>query len=163
MNETIEQIEDAILAALEPLKNGEDGITCKLIETFQGNLDAATIEELSERLALTYPSIMVIYLGSRANEDPNLLYHDIQTWGLLVAAENLRGEKDARRGSGANVGTYKMIDAVKKLLTGNGLGLGVQPPSLKAVDSALVGANVSIYSMTFDIDLDYQAEKKDGP
>ena len=163
MNETIAQIEDAILAALDPLKSGAEGIFAKKIETYQGDLNQTSIDDLTAYLALSYPAIMVMYLGSRATEDEANLYHDIQTWGVIVAAQNLRGEKEARRGNGIDAGSYEMIEAVKKILTGNSLGLTVQPPSLKTIDSLIVGPGISIYSMTFDVDLDYQATPIEGP
>jgi len=163
MNETIAQIEDAILAALEPLKNGAEGVTAKKIETYQGDLNQTTLDELTAYLALSYPAIMVMYLGSSLEEDPTYLYRDTQTWGVMVAAENMRSEKEARRGSAGNVGSYRLIEAVKNILTGNSLGLGVQPLSLKTIDSMLVGAGISVYSLTFDTDIDFQATVKVGP
>ena len=155
--ETIAQVEDAIIAALKPLDY------LRALETYQGQLTEATLDEIVTRLAVNFPAALVLYLGSRLEESPTYLYGDVQTWGVYVAAKNLRGEKEARRGGAAAVGTYEMIEGVKKQLTGNALGLSIQPLSLKAIDSILVEDGLSVYGLTFETLLDYEATAKAGP
>lgn len=164
MNETIAKVEDQIIEALKPLLADQPDGYVKEIDTYQGQLAESTVEEIINVLAVNFPAIMVIYLGSRLNEDPTDLYDDVQSWGIFVAAKNLRGEKEARRGGTiGEVGTYQMVEDIKTRLTGNQLGLGVQPLSLRAVDSVLVDKGLSVYGMTFETSLDYQAERKAGP
>ena len=157
MQETVSQIEDQILAALAVVDYA------KRIDTYQGQLTQATLDEIVTRLAVDFPAILVVYLGSRLNEDPTYLYNDAQVWGVFVAARNLRSEKEARRGGAGGIGTYQMIEDVKNILTGNSLGFVIQPLSLKAVDSILIEDGLSVYGLTFETAIDYQAAVQPGP
>lgn len=161
-NETIAQIEDAIIAALAPLTVAQGGYV-KEISTYQGQLDQNTIQEIVEKLASNFPAIMVIYLGSKLKEDPTYVYDDRQSWGIFLAAQNLRGEQAARRGAGGDQGTYQMIVDVRAKLAGNWLGLFIQPLSLKSIDSILVGEGLSVYGMTYESLIDYQATEQGRP
>lgn len=157
MNETIEQVEDQILLALAPLKVGQPGGYVSNIDTYQGQLDQGTVEEIIAQLGTNFPALLVVYLGSQLSEDPPYLFDDVQTWGIFICAQNLRGEKEARRGA------YTLIQDVKTKLAGNSLGLGIKPLSLRAVDSVLVAPPLSIYGMTLETTLDYQADREVGP
>jgi len=151
---TIEQIEDAIIAALAPLKVGyaaEEGDpaiygTIRTIKSYQSELD--TEEELARAVRL-FPALLVMYGGSVYGEHGG---RKIETMAYIIFAcdRNLRAEAEARRGGSGNPGTYAMLNGVRDLLAGKQLGLNIYP--LKPIREAAefkVGA-VSIYSAEYE-------------
>lgn len=119
----IEAIEDAVIAALAPLKAS---LGVREIKSYQGDLDAVSDEEIKKMVA-RWPAIYVVYGGSgygahgaRKTETPGLT--------LFVCDRSLRGEEEARRGGATNPGTYRLLRECRARLTGKNLGLADLAP-----------------------------------
>jgi len=139
----IEQIEDAVIAALAPLK---DAIGVREIKSYQGELEEADLRKTVKN----FPAIYVIYGGSeytahgaRKIESPGLT--------LFVADRTLRGEEEARRGGANNPGTYRMLRECRRLLCGRNLGLDDLNP-LEILRDAPVwfGSGISVYAQEYE-------------
>jgi phage gp37-like protein len=94
----------------------------KTVDSYQGNLG----EDIAKMTALM-PAIFALYSGARRISESvgrNAVLHEELTWGLIVCAKDLRGEKYARTEAS---GVYQMIDALETLLFGNRLGMDISP------------------------------------
>lgn len=140
---TIEQIEDAIIAALAPLKVS---LGIREIKSYQGELE----EEDLKKMAGKFPAIYVVYGGSgygahgaRKQEKMGL--------ELFVCDKSLRSEEEARRGGAANPGTYKMLRECRDLITGKNLGLAeLTPFEIQHDTPVFFGGGVSIYAQGYE-------------
>jgi phage gp37-like protein len=152
---TIEQIEDAIIAALAPLKVGYTPVgesdpavwrTCRTIKTYQGELDD---EDAIARVIRLLPAVLTVYGGSgyaahgaRKIEKP--------TFTLFVCDKSLRSEAEARRGGAGNPGAYALLNGVRDLLYGEQLSLEIAPLELLRERPIWFGQGISIYSADYE-------------
>ena len=140
---TIEQIEDAIIAALAPLKVS---LGIREIKSYQGELEEADLKKMTGN----FPAIYVVYGGSgyvgrgaRKQETLGL--------ELFVCDKSLRGEEEARRGGAKNPGTYRMLRECRALVTGQNLGLAELTPFEIQRDTPIwFGGGVSIYAQGYE-------------
>jgi len=139
---TITEIEDAIVNAL---KASDMAAYCKKIDSYQ--VEAGDLEEQIRIFAGQLPCALIVYSGS-----PEFIYslsgvQDMpMTFSILLCAQSLRGKGEARRG---NVGTYQMIDDLRKILTNNQIGLNIDPLLPTKVEAEINTKNFSAYSMEF--------------
>lgn len=139
----IELIEDTVIAALEPLKST---IGVREIATYQGEFEAEDLKKLGGK----FPAIYVIYCGgtykahgARKTETPILT--------LFVCDRSLRSEEEARRGSGANPGTYRMLRECRDLIAGKNLGLvELKPFEILRDIPVWSGDGISIYAQEYE-------------
>ena len=98
-------LEDAVLAALEPLKtNG----SVRTLESYGGEFSADSFGQFP----IQYPALYVCLSGLEsepANQDDR---REV-TIEIYAASRNLRGEKDARRGDGRTSGAYELIESAR--------------------------------------------------
>ena len=151
---TIEQIEDAIIAALAPLKvdyapgEGDPAIyaTVKTIKSYQAELDS---EDDIARAARLFPAVIVVYMGSTYIDHGSRKIETLQ-YELFVCDKNLRLEAEARRGGNANPGTYAMLHGVRDLLYGKQLGKEIYPFKLNRETPVFLGMGLSIYGAAYE-------------
>lgn len=143
MSYTIEQIEDAIISKLEPLKAS---LGVRAIKTYQGELES---EDEIKRLVMLFPAIYVVYGGSRyedlgARKVEHMAYH------LVVCDRNLRSEAEARRGGSENPGVYAMLGAIRDALCGSQLSLEIFPINLIREEPVWFEGGISIYGAEYE-------------
>ncbi|MHB1059818.1 MAG: phage protein Gp37 [Rhodanobacter sp.] len=140
---TIEQIEDAIIAVLAPLKAS---LWVREIKSYQGELEEADLKKMAGK----FPAIYVVY-GSSGYVAHGARKQEKMGFELFVCDKSLRGEEEARRGSGANPGTYRMLRECRSLITGNNLGLAeLTPFEIKHDTPVWFGGGVSIYAQGYE-------------
>jgi phage gp37-like protein len=106
---TYEDFEDAILAALEPLKGTTVGV--KTLETYGGEFSADSFGQFP----INYPAVFIC-VSSMTSESVNTEDRRELTLDVYAAATDLRGEKSARRGALGSVGAYAIAKAVRVAL-----------------------------------------------
>ena len=152
---TLEQIEDAIIAQLAPLKVGHTPVgeadpavwrTVRTIKTYQGELDD---EETIARATRLFPAILVMYLGSDYDEH-GARKIERPTFVLFVCDRSLRSEEEARRGGTENPGTYAMLNGMRDLLYDSRLSKDIFPMSLRQERPVWFSKGVSIYSAEYE-------------
>lgn len=139
----IEQLEDAVIAALAQLKTS---LGVREIKSYGGELEEADFK----KMVANCPAIYVIYGGSgykshgaRKVESPGLT--------LFVADRTLRGEEEARRGGANNPGTYRMLRECRNLLAGQSLGLpDLAPLEILRDTPVWFGNGISIYAQDYE-------------
>ena len=143
MSYTYEQIEDAIISKLQPLKAS---LGIRAIKTYQGELES---EEEIKRLVMLFPAVYVVYGGSRyedfgARQVEHMAYH------LIVCDRNLRSEAEARRGGSENPGTYAMLEGSRDALCGSQLSMEIFP--IKPIGKVPIwfAGGISIYGAEYE-------------
>lgn len=152
---TIEQIEDALITKLAPLKTGflpvgEDDPavwrTVREIRTYQGELDD---EESLARAARLFPTILVMYGGSDYEEHgPRKIEKAV--FCLFVCDRSLRSEAEGRRGGTENPGAYALLNGIRDLLYDSRLSKDIFPLTLLRERPVWFGRGVSIYSAEYE-------------
>lgn len=141
MGYTITEIEDAIITAL---KASDMASYCKKIDSYQ--IEAGDLEEQIILLAKTLPCCLVIYFESDFEHFPNKQQNENLIFSVLVCAQSLRGTGDQRRGT---AGTYQMLEDLRSILTGQRLGLTIDPLMPVRRRAEINTVNFSAYSMDF--------------
>ena len=139
---TIEQIEDAIITALNPLKAS---LGVRTVKSYQGELEKEDVK----RLVTLFPAVYVVYGGSEymdhgARRVERMAYH------LFACDRSLRAEDEARRGGSYNPGTYAMLDAARDALYGQRLSLEIYPFRLVRQAAVWFGDGISIYAAEYE-------------
>ncbi|MEW5804876.1 MAG: phage protein Gp37 [bacterium] len=116
---SIDEIEDAIITALGPLKTS---LGVRTIKTYSGELEKTDFKKMLDPL----PAIYVAYGGSGI-EDHEIRQIEHPTFYIFVLDSNLRTEEESRRGGLHNPGTYAMLKGVRELLINRSLGLEIAP------------------------------------
>ncbi len=143
MSYTIEQIEDAIIEALNPLKAT---LAVRTIRSYQAELSS---EEDIARAARLLPAILVVYGGSEYADHGSRKVEKM-TFALFVCDKNLRSEDEARRGGAGNPGTYAMLRAVRDLLYGQRLSLDIFPLDLLREMAVWFDKGITVYSAEYE-------------
>jgi phage gp37-like protein len=139
---TIIEIENAII---NKLKSSNMGDYCKKIDSYQ--IEAGDIEEQIRIFAGQLPCALIVYAGTPEFIHSMSGVQDMpMTFSILLCAQSLRGKGEARRG---HVGTYQMIDDLRKILTNNQVGLNIDPLIPTKVEPEINTKNFSAYSMEF--------------
>ncbi len=140
---TIEQIEDAIIAALAPLKVS---LGIREIKSYQGELEEADLK----KMAGNFPAIYVVY-GSSGYVAHGARKQEKMGFELFVCDKTLRVEAEARRGGAKNPGTYRMLRECRSLITGKNLGLAeLTPIEIQHDTPVWFGGGVSIYAQGYE-------------
>lgn len=142
MSVTIEQIEDAVVSALSPLRAS---LGVRTVATYQDELT----EEGVSRLVVRLPAIYVVYGGSRY-ADHGARVIEIPKMVVLVIDRSLRDEAEVRRGGNHNPGTYAMLAGVRELLCGQQLDLDMHPLKIIRENPLSYGRGISIYAAEFE-------------
>ena len=102
-----EQLEDAIITALEPLK--AQGL--RTLETYMGQVEVDELEEITIRFPCVY--VMIPGLSSKAKNRSDIVEMGAS---LIVGDCNLKGGASAARGDATSPGVYAMLEAAKDAL-----------------------------------------------
>ena len=111
MPHEFEVIEDAVLSALEPIKD----LGVRTIDVYSGELDVPSAEIVAQ-ITGRLPSVIVAVNGLEVEQRNRLdmLEADIT---MLVAARHLRGPNQAARGTvGSGPGMYDLLSAIRERL-----------------------------------------------
>lgn len=128
----IEQIENGIIARLRGASAaGALGYRYQTLETYPEEWD----EYLKEKGAgIRAPAAWVVFAGFRARETEDSGRGDVAaTFGLVVMAENARGETQTRHGgpnAASEPGSYRLAMDAAALLTGQDFGLPIDSISI---------------------------------
>ena len=135
MSYTIQEIEDALVAAMQT----DDGVSgaCKTLESYSG--DAADLVGQIEQLTVPLPAVWAVYNGSAFNESASNSFDDEMKFVLLVAAKDLRGRVAAAQG------VYEILESLKTLFIGKNLGLDINPLRPISIDPVVVTNRLAIY------------------
>ena len=152
-NETIAQVEDAVLSRLNQAPIGPVGAGgyARIVESYQGELED---EDLQKVLKL-FPAVLVVYDSSNYGKLAKGVFDERMRFRVLVASRNLRGEKAARRGDVAMVGTYQILRDVRGLLANQSLGLDVGPAEPVAERFVVNTREASIYEAVYETRVDF--------
>lgn len=140
---TIEQIEDAVIAALTPLKAN---LGVRTIKSYQAELDS---EEDIARASRLFPAVIVVYGGSEYTSHGSRKVEKMR-YSLFCCDKNLRAEDETRRGGAGNPGVYAMLNAVRDQLCGKQLGLEISPLELIRENADYLGQGLSVYSAEYE-------------
>lgn len=139
---TIEQIENAIIDALEPLRSTRNVLA---IKTYQGELEADDLKKITGRI----PAVFVVYGGSSYTPHGGRKIEKARFF-VFVADRSLRSEDESRRGSATNPGTYTLLNDVRDLLTGQQLDLEIYPLELIGEEPIWFSGGLSVYSAEYE-------------
>ncbi|MFH2098176.1 MAG: phage protein Gp37 [Pseudomonadota bacterium] len=143
---TIEQIEDAFVSTLQPMKS-DGAVGLRTLKTYQGELSDPG--KLKDAFIALFPAILVVYGGSRF-VDGGARKVERMRFTLFACDRNLRGEEAARRGSGTSPGAYAICEAARDRLFGSRLGLKIEPLELLRQDAIWFGQGISVYSQDWE-------------
>lgn len=153
----IGQIEDGIIARIKWAV--ENSILGYHVEAMSFGTDLATG---IERAVKRFPAVAAVYTGATLIKEASTSAKYRHTWNVMCCAQNLRNEKDTRRGDGARPGSYQMAEDVARLLLGFAVKSEVEEgvaaeqlcapftvTGIRPVLNDVVGANqlASIYSV----------------
>jgi phage gp37-like protein len=140
---TVADIEDGLLAAI-----GADTALhgyLRTLESYGGHLES----DLAH-IPWHFPAVFVLFAGATYKPLTQFEEEADFTFSLLCVAQTLRGNKPARRGDGAAVGTYTILNDLRKLLVGNTLGLSdVLPMWLHQETAVLNSKAMSVYDAKY--------------
>jgi len=144
---TVTQLEDAILAALEPLKVSH-GV--KTLDSYDLRLEDP---EAWKKLAIRFPAIFVLYVATE-DEDLGQRQMEANRFQLGLADNSLR-KGEARRGGAQVGGAYGLIQGVQDVLAGKILLPDLLPAMRKGVTQAVIADGVAMYVATYTIGQGY--------
>lgn len=126
----IAEIEDAIIARIRAAEATTPGLGYKLHEvtSYGGELD----DDLA-RVVRSFPAVWVTFGGSGKSKPistSRTKWQTPATFVTMVAARNVRGERDTRHGLTVNgvireVGSYQMMKDISLLLVNSDLGMKI--------------------------------------
>jgi phage gp37-like protein len=139
-----EQLENAVIAGLEPLKDA--GL--KTLETYSGQLDVDDIEAVT----FQFPCIYVV-AGSLALADANRYDKYRAELSLIIGDRNVRGSAAAARGDASSPGVYALLEAARAKLHRQKILNGWTPLYLISEDSLVYApeASICLYTATYEM------------
>lgn len=151
----ISAIEDAIIARITAANTATPGFGYKLsgVTSYGGELD----DDLN-RVVRTFPAVWVTFAGagkSKAVGTARDKWLTPATFAVMVAARNVRGERDTRHGLTVNgvikeVGAYQMLRDISLLLINTDLGLPIsylKPGAIRTLyNSKLNGQGMAVFA-----------------
>jgi len=151
-NETIAQVENAIIAALEAEYATQNGGYAKTIESYSGQFEQAV-----ETVVLLFPAMLVVFGGDEYNDanGQNTIYNERDRFTVFVGCSNLRGDVARRHGVASEIGLYEMLDDVRSTLVGSSLGLDIEPFRIIRRKALHVSKRANVYALEFETQLDY--------
>ena len=138
-----EQLENAVIAALEPLKDA--GL--KTLETYSGQLDVDDIEAVT----FQFPCVYVVV--------PDLSLIDVNRYDkyrmeltLIIGDRNVRGNAAAARGDASSPGVYALLETIRGKLHRQKIMDGWTPLALKSESSLVYApkASICLYTAAYE-------------
>jgi phage gp37-like protein len=108
MTHEFEQLEDAALAALAPLKTA---VGIRTIEPYAGQLEVDDIH----RITIRFPCVYVIADGMKVSRRNNA-EECVMSLMLLIGDKNYRSNQAAARGDASTPGVYEILKAARDVL-----------------------------------------------
>lgn len=127
----------------------------RTLETYPADWD----EYFREKVNWTAPGAWAVYAGASNMSllgSGDILVEGAQ-FGLVVGAENLRGEQETRHGGAGpgEIGSYQLVEDALALLAGNDLGLDIQalqPRAMRLVrpSALMLERKASLIALQFE-------------
>jgi phage gp37-like protein len=145
----IQQVEDAVLAALAPLVASHK---VRAIEAYNGELDPDKFVAAVQQ----WPAVLVHYTGSTP-EDRGRRRAEFMEFIVFACDRHEQDQSQARRGGSTNPGSYALLDGVADLLEGRRVIAAddVFPCVRVSQQSEIQGRSVSVYSARYVIETVY--------
>ena len=145
----IGEIEAALIArvaAVNGMAPGQLGYRLATIGSYGGQYD--------ESLSQAQPAFPAVWFALDSDEfarDQGNVHVWQPRWTVLCATRSLRNEQARRQGAAGEVGTYQLVQDLRRLLVGQTLGLPIDPiraTRISAVHTgALKGQPVAVYGL----------------
>ena len=142
----VAQVEDAVIARV----TGAAGLGYSFgtVASYAGELDGQ-LEEVVRKWPACWVTWMTSGRPTRFGTS-RTKWIEPNTFAVLVAARNVRGERETRHGSVSEVGAYQMLDDVQALLVGQDFGLAIEAfePGRKRTlyNAQLRGRSIAVYA-----------------
>ncbi|TVO57527.1 DUF1834 family protein [Denitromonas halophila] len=142
----VAQVEDAVIARVA----GAAGLGYKFgtVASYAGELDGQLDEVVRK-----WPACWITWTGSAKPTrfgTSRTRWVEANTFAVLVAARNVRGERETRHGSVSEPGAYQMLDDVQSLLIGQDFGIAIEAfePGRKRTlyNAQLRGKSIAVYA-----------------
>lgn len=116
-------IENAIIEELSRTRTAQLlGYKFNSVETYPENWAEYVAKDL---IAIDPPCVWVTFGGFSPVGNYNYTSPVRATFGIIVAARNYRGQKEARHGGVGEVGSFQMVMDIGNILNGRDLGLEI--------------------------------------
>lgn len=157
------QLEDAIIERIRAAsESGALGYRLAEVGSYGGQFD----DEAFFTQFRKFPAIWVTVGGSKPQRITARKWQIRPVVAVMVGTRNVRGERHTRHGSVREVGTYQLLEDVRNLLTGQSLGLSIDPLSLGAdrtLFNTRVGAEaLSVFAAEFHTAFTYVTPDPDA-
>ncbi|WP_410499704.1 phage protein Gp37 [Chitinibacter sp. S2-10] len=143
----LDTIENALI---ERLRQGLGRLAIE-VEPYSGELD-----ELLPEVIRRFPAVWVTFGGISKTERISTARDKVKATGsfvVMVADRNLRGRNAARKGGAGEVGAYRLVKAVRRLLQQQDLGLQIdylQPGRVRTLyNTRLQGEPITAFACEF--------------
>lgn len=150
-------IENAIVSRIAAAsQSGALGYQLRTVKSYAGDLEPDLLAEVIRQ----FPAVWVLYAGEAAPREimADTAWRYAPRFSVYVGARNLRNEAASRQGAaGTEIGSYQILEDVRRLLAGHRLGLPIGPLVPGAVRSALQSRDISIYGLSVETLFDEDA------
>lgn len=143
---SITAIEDAILAALEPLKAS---LKVREVKPYAGEVEAEKIKTVR-----AWPFLLVTFNGVPGVADHGSRKIEATRWLVLAGDSHQSDLARARRG-GTGPGTYAMLGGVRQELEGVQMLPGLLPAVRLGEETLVNEAGMSVYACHYEISQPY--------
>lgn len=150
-------LEQAMIDALQAAVDA-DALGYTLFPTsYAGKLlDSAGQAEASIRL----PAAVVIFAGAKVEPLAANAWVCAAQYEVYCCVQHRRNERARRHGDTGGAGSYQVAEDVIQALAGRAFGLGIEPLSVAAIESAYQGQDVSIYRVDFTTKWEIEAPEE---
>lgn len=139
-----EQLEDAVISALDPLK--AQGL--RTLEAYAGQVEVDELEEITIRFPCIY--VMINGMSSKANNRSDSIEMGMR---LVVGDRNLKGSVSASRGDTTSPGVYDLLSAARNVLHRKHL-LSDWTPLMMTGEGSIIYApkqNICLYEAVYEM------------
>lgn len=150
------QLEDAIIGRLRQASASNVlGYALAEVASYGGEFDDETFWNQVRR----FPAVWVTVAGEKVKRLSERKYLCSPTLAVLVGTRNVRSERQTRRGTVQDPGSYQILDDVRQLLAGQDFDLPIKrlsPGPVKTLYNTRLGAEaLSVFSIEFGTDYVY--------
>lgn len=144
-------IEDAII---DRIKTADLGYKLKKVASYGGEFADAL-----DRAVTAFPCILVAFAGKTRADSHNMTTRFL----IMCCAENLRNERNARRGDGTAAGSYQMVKDIETLFHRRKLGLeAVDEITVTNVTPLVNDKSGSRLASVYGVELSMRVADEDG-
>lgn len=143
--------EDGLLDACRELAP-----SARTVTTWPGDIEDA-LEWIKQR---SLPAILSIYAGGEFDRPADAASDEDAAWELLVAVKDLRGDREALRGTDGRPGAYDLVYALRAGLAGrripNDAAMPLEVPRRRL---AGIAEGIAIYQLSLSVRLSPEMEE----